>query len=212
MNYAVNNHHFNRYMRFIKSRGDNNGYVERHHIYPRSMFPQLADEPSNLIRLTAREHFIAHWMLHKAFGRKMTQAFMYMRAGSPNRYWSLNSRSFQKLREEFGRIWSKEKTGKKMTDATRKNMSVSKIGVQLSKMHRENIGIGNTGRNVSEETRLKISEAKKGITPNRPMTDSYRSLLQRPKEKSVCACCGKLVAINMLNRWHNDNCKEKEFA
>lgn len=39
------------------------GYSERHHIRPRSLGGR--DEPSNLVRLTYREHFIAHWLLTK---------------------------------------------------------------------------------------------------------------------------------------------------
>lgn len=212
MNYEANDHHWKRYLRFIGSRNKSSGYVERHHIYPRSMFPQKANDSDNIIALTAREHFIAHWMLHKAFGGKMTQAFMYMKAGDTNRYWNLNSRSYKQLREEFGRIWSEKKTGKKMSDEARRNMSIGRTGIPLSEAHRANIGAGNKGKVVSQETCKRISEARKGITPNRPMTDSYRALLQRPKAKAACACCGQLVAVNVINRWHNDNCKQKAFA
>lgn len=199
-------------MRFIESRVPSAGYVERHHIYPRSMFPQKANEKSNIIALTAREHFIAHWMLHKAFGNQMTQAFMYMKTGCDQRYWKLNSRSYELLRADFGKLWSDKKTGKKMSEEARKNMSAGRAGIQLSDSHRAAIGDGNRGKQLSTERKAKISAAKKGVTPNRVMTDTYRALLQRPKEKVACSCCGKLVAVNLVNRWHNDNCKEKAFA
>lgn len=212
MNYAVNDHHWKRYLKFIGSRKESVGYVERHHIYPRSMFPQKANDADNIIAITAREHFIAHWMLHKAFGGKMTQAFMYMRAGEQARYWNLNSRSYKQLREEFGRIWSNKRTGKPLTEEHKKAMSLGRTGIPLSKSHKESIRAGNKGKVISQETCKRISEARKGITPNRPMTDSYRALLQRPKERVACNCCGKIVAVNMVNRWHNDNCKQKAFA
>ena len=38
-------------------------YSETHHIIPRSL--QGNDEQNNLVKLTAREHFIAHWLLTK---------------------------------------------------------------------------------------------------------------------------------------------------
>lgn len=212
MNYQVNEHHWRRYLRFIRSRGASEGYAERHHIYPRSLFPQLADDPSNILSLTAREHFIAHWMLHKAFGGKMTNAFMYMKSGVQPRYWNLNSRSYQILREEFGRIWSERKTGKKMSDEARRNMSLGRMGKPLSESHKAKISAGNKGKTVSEETCRRISEGRKGITPDRPMTDSYRALLQRPKQKVACECCGELVAAHLVNRWHNANCKHKEIS
>jgi len=39
------------------------GYVERHHIIPRSLGG--LDSKENLADLTAREHFICHWLLTK---------------------------------------------------------------------------------------------------------------------------------------------------
>jgi hypothetical protein len=52
------------------------GYVEKHHIIPRSIGG--TDEQSNLVCLTAREHFICHLLLIKMTidiaNRKMTQA------------------------------------------------------------------------------------------------------------------------------------------
>lgn len=48
------------------------GYTERHHILPRSLGG--GDEPSNLIRLTARDHYFAHCLLAKIHGGGMWQA------------------------------------------------------------------------------------------------------------------------------------------
>lgn len=211
MNYENNPHYLNRYFKFIRSRTPVAGYVEAHHIYPRSMFPQLADDPNNIIRLTAREHFIAHWMLHKAFGGKMTQAFMYMKTGASQRYWNLNSKSYETLRAEFGRFWSERKLGKKLSEATRKAMSLGRTGKVLSESHRNAIGAGNKGRCVTDETRQRISLSKAWVTPNRKVSDSYRALMQRPKKKAACAKCGQLVAVNLIDRWHNDNCKKQSM-
>lgn len=44
-------------------RKNNNGYYEKHHIWPKSLGgPNVS---WNIIKLTAREHFIAHWLLYK---------------------------------------------------------------------------------------------------------------------------------------------------
>lgn len=48
------------------------GYVERHHILPKSMGGSNAKE--NLVDLTAREHFICHVLLAKIHGGKMWMA------------------------------------------------------------------------------------------------------------------------------------------
>jgi hypothetical protein len=48
-----------------KARTDAGTYVEVHHILPRSMGG--ADTEDNLVRLTAREHFLAHWLLYRIY-------------------------------------------------------------------------------------------------------------------------------------------------
>ena len=42
-------------------------YTEKHHILPASIYPQYADEISNIAILTAREHFLVHLLLPKCF-------------------------------------------------------------------------------------------------------------------------------------------------
>ena len=44
------------------------GYVEQHHILPRSMGG--SNDAENLVSLTAREHFLAHWLLFKVYRSK----------------------------------------------------------------------------------------------------------------------------------------------
>lgn len=42
-------------------------YYEMHHILPKSMFPLWAKKKSNLVLLTAREHFFCHQLLTKIY-------------------------------------------------------------------------------------------------------------------------------------------------
>lgn len=90
---------------------DNNGkrsigYFEKHHIKPKSL-GGLNDE-SNLVKLTAREHFICHWLLVKIYDigteerNKMLCALWRMRSNPTKeneRY--INARAYEKLRIEF---------------------------------------------------------------------------------------------------------------
>lgn len=50
-------------MQSRRLRSVNTCYVEVHHIVPRSM--DGGDEQTNLVTLTYREHFVAHWLLTK---------------------------------------------------------------------------------------------------------------------------------------------------
>ena len=67
-----------------------NGYVERHHILPRALGG--TDDSSNLVALTAREHFLAHMLLAKIYGGTMWQAIIIMKGGK-NKY--CNSKLFE---------------------------------------------------------------------------------------------------------------------
>ena len=72
-----------------------NIYTEVHHIIPRSIYGKGlmddkhitdADDYENLVELSAREHFIAHWLLHRAFkdNKKLQGAFWAMTMISPS--------------------------------------------------------------------------------------------------------------------------------
>ena len=79
------------------------GYYEKHHIIPKSLGGN--DTKDNLAELTAREHFITHWLLVKIHGNnitnhsKMIYAFNRMCSSSDNqnRYYSRNYEIARKL-------------------------------------------------------------------------------------------------------------------
>ncbi len=71
-----------------KSR-ERRGYLELHHIVPRCIFGEKlliennldnVNQDSNLVYLTAREHFVSHWLLHRSFpkNKKLGLAFWAM--------------------------------------------------------------------------------------------------------------------------------------
>jgi hypothetical protein len=79
-------HYFERYLKLLESFIISNKftekyvYLESHHLLPKAhdMFPEyksFKDHPWNKVRLTARQHFIAHWVLWKAFGGSQIYAF-----------------------------------------------------------------------------------------------------------------------------------------
>lgn len=149
---------FNRYVNFIKSRAELNlnrnlKIYETHHIIPRSMGG--TDDADNLIRLTLREHYIAHMMLLKTFQNKeMTYAFITM----SGRDIKINSRLYEQYRCAYinkisgenaywyGKTHSKETIeklksysgskhwfyGKKHKDESKKLMSINSLGAKNS--------------------------------------------------------------------------------
>jgi hypothetical protein len=76
------------------------GYTERHHILPRSMGG--SDDPTNLVVLSGREHWVAHLLLYKIYkNQKMAFAchMMAMRCEERGIPRVRNSHMYQKVRK-----------------------------------------------------------------------------------------------------------------
>lgn len=88
-------------------------YGEVHHIVPKA--EGGSDDSTNLVKLTGREHYIAHLLLAKIYDDyKMYSALVYMRCGNEfvKRNFKFNSKLYEKMREEFSRKVSNNKKGK----------------------------------------------------------------------------------------------------
>lgn len=83
------------------------GYFEKHHILPKSLGG--SNEENNLVKLTAREHFICHWLLVKMYDKGSNERYKMLCAlwrmnnsGAPaQKEHYINSRAYEKLRIEF---------------------------------------------------------------------------------------------------------------
>lgn len=181
----INNKYYSWYCNIIQSAQTTarTGYTEKHHIIPKS-FGGLNDT-SNLVRLSAREHFICHRLLVKCTEgqakRKMYWALhkmMYQCTKDQVRH-TPNSRTFEILRQEFvnnvckkqvvseaqRQRWIKmneSRKGTKLTDKHRKAMSDARQGRILSEEHKAKISQSNKGKPKSEEHKEKIRQARLG--------------------------------------------------
>ena len=88
---------------------DIEGYSERHHISPK--FAGGGDHEFNLVRLTAREHFICHWLLTKIYPlgsmhSKAIHAFAMMAwcSSATQDRLRCGSRLYEKLRKNLSEI------------------------------------------------------------------------------------------------------------
>jgi len=82
------------------------GYKERHHIIPKCMGG--SNEKDNLINLTAREHFICHWLLTKCvtntfYQKKMLNALGKFVQESSKQQRNLNSRQYEIARKAISK-------------------------------------------------------------------------------------------------------------
>jgi hypothetical protein len=156
-----------RYENFINSRSKRiipeGAYTEKHHILPKSLGgSNLSD---NIIELTAREHFIAHWLLWKIYGGSMIYAFNQMIGRSGNKIKS--SRVYSALREDFSKKHSE--TMKKINKGENHPMfgkfhseeSKGKISKNLKEKYKDKENHPFFERKHSEETKAEISRSKK---------------------------------------------------
>jgi hypothetical protein len=97
-------------------KGDGN-YYERHHIIPKWMGGN--DDDSNLVLLTAREHYIAHYLLFLHYrDKKSAAAFMIMNKSCNMNY--RDSKKYSEVREFQSKIISGDLNPSKRLDVRKK--------------------------------------------------------------------------------------------
>ena len=85
-----------------KRRKGNGEYYERHHILPKSLYPLWKERSSNLVLLTAREHYFCHKLLVKIFKcKEMANALFRMSTSKINNHLIISSRDYEYSRKLF---------------------------------------------------------------------------------------------------------------
>lgn len=92
-------------------------YYESHHIKPRSLGG--LDDERNLVLLTAKEHYLCHWLLVKRYDvkslerKKMIKAWYIMAAVGKTKRPKRNMNVYAKYRNEMGETMSAAQSGKR---------------------------------------------------------------------------------------------------
>lgn len=177
---------YNKWYKNITSRAQariTDEYTESHHILPRSLGG--TNEAANLTKLTAREHFICHWLLIKIYPAgdehwKMLNAFRMMRAENPNqqRYKTkITSRVYALLKEEYSLLQSVKVKGegngfygKNHSAEAKRRISAANTGRIQPQHEKENqikAIVGRTRAPFSKEWKEKLSAASSGTNNSR---------------------------------------------
>jgi len=162
------------------------GYTELHHIIPQSMGG--SNDKENLVDLTAREHFICHWLLIKMTEgedrSKMLYALNGMKAEHKyqQRYHTkITARVYEKYRIEHSENHSKRMKGRpawnKGVPQTEEHKEKNRqAALQRAPKSEETITKwkeSRAGYTHSEETKQKQSLASKGILKG-PQSDEHK--------------------------------------
>jgi len=166
----LNLHYYLKYLKFINYYKINpppiGTYTEKHHIIPKSMGG--SNKKENLVKLIPRAHYLAHYMLWKAYGnREMAWAIIMMNGRCKKTY--LKSKLYEKNRIKMSNVMGNSRKGKKLSIEVRKKMSAAHVGKVGSVETRKKMSNSKKGKNNPNygkerpiETRKKMSNSKKG--------------------------------------------------
>jgi hypothetical protein len=172
------------------------GYTERHHVIPKSL--NGTDDNTNLVDLTAREHFICHWLLTKMYTGEAKSKMIYALNGMKRngkftqRYETLvTSRVYENLKKEFSIVHSATMKGRDpwnrgipITEEQREKNRIAATGKKRSAEAIAKAVAKQLGQKRSEETKLKMSLASKGKSTGPMSNENKLKISQGTRGKS----------------------------
>lgn len=141
------------------------GYVERHHVIPRCMGGN--DDVSNLVQLTAEEHYVAHQLLCKMYPsvRGLAFAAQAMTCSSEGRG------TANKLFGWIRRRYAEAQRGRVKSEQERKNIAEA--------------GRNRKRRVFSEQARANMAAARLKTWEERRATGDHLSIAKKTKETRI---------------------------
>jgi hypothetical protein len=178
------------YNLIIENRKQNliEGYSENHHIIPRCLGG--SNDANNLIKLSAREHFICHYLLAKMYPKdsfewyKTNHAFLMMKISSSNQDRYFNSKLYELLRKNFSFVMSAISQGS--NNSQYGTMWICNIELQENKKINKEEDIPDgwiKGKNVWKKQKECLI-CKKSFISNKRLTCSDSCLFKRKTSRS----------------------------
>lgn len=172
---------------------------ERHHILPKSMFPEFEHCNDNIVKLTYREHYIAHHLLYNIYKKsnnktgmhKMANAWMRMCTNKNGLH--VTQREFEKARNAA--IIENKKY--RHSDESKKLISMHNANKNgLSDEHKSKIGASNKGKIHSAEQNEQHSETMKGYYKTHEVWNKGVPSSEESKRKNREAHLGRIIINN----------------
>jgi hypothetical protein len=221
------------YNKLVEYRKNNplnlNEYGEIHHIIPKCMGG--SDHKDNLVRLSAKEHYVAHHLLYKHYKTtKLAHAWFMMLKCDKNQKRFFTARQHELatkahcdvLKESmkgkgnhfYGRTHTqetKDAIGKANAGRVKSEEEISNWVKKVAKKpktldHRKKIArkglIMLTNIQTGESVRISKSE-EKNYNLNLWKNPAYR------QRREKCTYCNITSTVGNIKRWHNEKCKHK---
>ena len=148
MNYEKNYNDYINYVKSLNRKKSDCMYYELHHIIPRSL--KGTNDDGNLVLLTYREHYLAHFLLWKIYSNKeMMYSFWLMNNTKSKVKFNISSRLYESLKTSFIKAQEKKviclETGR-VFDSMKKASSfydlTSADGIRISIKNKNSISAG----------------------------------------------------------------------
>lgn len=210
-------------------------YKESHHIIPKCLGGKKSK--SNLVKLTARQHFIAHWLLYKIYKTSsLAHAWNCMSRVSVGQEKRLiNSHGFKYARENRNKILSINSMGPKNHFYGKKHKEETKLilsRLNKGKDTRTKEQLLNWIEKVAKKKssdlqKATVSERNKNFTTIQNKITHEKLYIKKkdislydpniwvnpkkinPEKKEKCLYCDMFTTKSNLSRWHNEKCKRK---
>jgi hypothetical protein len=208
-------------------------YYEKHHILPKSLFPNWIKKDSNLVLLTAREHFFCHQLLTKIYPKKemFFAVKQMMIIKNENRNYKFSSRDYQKNKEKikeyqklsmsgsnspmYGKTLSQE-TKLKISESTKKTMSTmhDELSRKQKAFQAANPEWNSNNRKkflATEKGKKFIENMKKNLKGRKRWTNGIKTIMQRncPEGWEPAGNANKLVSQSL---WYNNGIENKRIV
>lgn len=199
-------------------------YNEKHHIIPKSLGGNNSKD--NIVSLTAREHFICHWLLTKmmnegkerwkmlyAFGAFLQKNNAQERVVITGKKYDLLKKAGSIARSNFNK-GNKYSLGYKHSEETKQKRKEAMIGyrrpIEASQKHSDTMRAKyqkqdyiHKGKTYEE---LHGTEKAERIKEKLRGKKGPRSNPTKKHELITCPHCGKIGGAGNMRRYHFDNC------
>ena len=183
------------------------GYVEKHHIVPRCLGGTDAKE--NIVNLYPEEHYLAHLLLCKinTGNSKLLYAAMNMTSGSMINNGKRNNKAYGWLRRQYAESMSGDNNPARRIPNLQKEAAKKRAGQKRTAETKERMSLAQRGRKLTEEHKLKLSEAAKNRPP---ISDETRKKLSAKSKGRIGPWAGKTVPPELVAKRADANRGRKD--